>query len=94
MNVPRSLTYGEAHFLPLLELLRTVGVPAGATVVDLGSGSGRVRSLGHYFALSQQLMRVDAHRPRGCPGYGYISHKPITHKSPESRPKIFLNKTT
>lgn len=37
-----SLTYGEAEFVPLYQLLITVGMPANMTVVDIGSGSGRM----------------------------------------------------
>ena len=37
-----TLTYGEAEFVPLYELLRRVGVPDGSVVLDLGSGTGRM----------------------------------------------------
>ena len=37
-----SLTYGEAEFVPLYQLLTSVGVPAEGVVVDVGSGSGRM----------------------------------------------------
>ena len=37
-----SLTYGEAEFVPLFQLLSKVGVPDGCNVIDLGSGTGRM----------------------------------------------------
>ena len=37
-----SLTYGEAEFVPLFEMLAHVGMPAGSLMVDLGSGTGRM----------------------------------------------------
>eukprot|EP00753_Platysulcus_tardus_P015823 PLAT5299.3.p1 GENE.PLAT5299.3~~PLAT5299.3.p1 ORF type:complete len:288 (+),score=119.82 PLAT5299.3:45-908(+) len=37
----KSLTYGEVDFRNFAMVLRKLGVPAGSTFVDLGSGTGR-----------------------------------------------------
>jgi hypothetical protein len=54
-----TLTYGEAEFVPLYELLSKVGgLQPGAVMVDLGSGTGRV-------VLGASLAYPCAHEIRG-----------------------------